>query len=196
MIKNIDACRVIEQNRGDAVVVTTMGAGNPRFGWPTVTHNEALDVPILGAMGKASSVALGLALAQPRRKVIVLDGDGSLVMNLGTLATISDKAPPNLYHFVFENGCYAVTGGQPVPGEGKLSFKDMALSAGYAAAYDFDDLEELASNVGLILEEKGPVLVNLRVEPEVENTPVQFRQRPRRNTRGAFQEAARTLKGE
>ena len=79
MIKNLDACRVIEENRGDAIVVTTMGAGNPRFGWPVVSHNEELDIPVGGAMGKASSFALGLALAKPERKVIILDGDGSLV---------------------------------------------------------------------------------------------------------------------
>ena len=83
MIDNLEACRVIEQNRNNAIVVTTMGAGNPRFGWPVVSQDEALDVPVGGAMGKASSFALGLALAQPDRNVLILDGDGSLVMNLG-----------------------------------------------------------------------------------------------------------------
>lgn len=193
MIKNIDACRVIEENRGDALVVTTMGSGNPRFGWPTVTHNEGLDVPVGGAMGKASSFALGLALSQPDRKVIILDGDGSLVMNLGTFTTISDKAPPNLYHFVFENGVYAVTGGQPIPGEGKLSFKDMALGAGYAGAYDFDNLEDLVSSLGSIFREKGPVLVNLRIMPEIENIPMHLRERAHRTTKVASQEMRRIL---
>jgi phosphonopyruvate decarboxylase len=193
MIKNLDACRVIEENRGDAVVVTTMGAGNPRFGWPVVSHNEELDIPVGGAMGKASSFALGLALAKPERKVIILDGDGSLVMNLGTLTTISERSPSNLYHFVFENGCYAVTGGQPIPGEGKLSFKDMASGAGYAAAYDFDDLEDLASNVGRIFNEKGPILVNLKITPEIENIPIHLRERPTRNTRSAVQEVRKAL---
>ena len=196
MIKNVDACRVIEQHRGDAMVVSTMGAGNPRFGWPTVTHDETLDIPIGGAMGKASSFALGLALAQPGKRCIVLDGDGSLVMNLGALTTISERAPSNLYHFVFENGCYAVTGGQPIPGEGKLNFKDMALGAGYSGAYDFDDLEELATNVGRIFQEKGPILINLRITPEIENIPIHLRERPQRNTKVAIQEAVQALSGE
>ena len=196
MIKNVDACRAIEQHRGDAMVVSTMGAGNPRFGWPTVTHDETLDIPIGGAMGKASSFALGLALAQPGKRCIVLDGDGSLVMNLGALTTISERAPSNLYHFVFENGCYAVTGGQPIPGEGKLNFKDMALGAGYSGAYDFDDLEELATNVGRILQEKGPILINLRITPEIENIPIHLRERPQRNTKVAIQEAVQALRGE
>ncbi len=193
MIKNVEACRVIEKHRGDAFVIPTMGAGNPRFGWPTVTHNESLDIPIGGAMGKASSFALGLALAQPQKKILILDGDGSLVMNLGTLATIAEKAPPNFYHFVFGNGCYAVTGGQPIPAEGKLNFKEMALSAGYASAYEFDNLEDFASNIGQVLQKKAPVMVNLHIQPEIENIPVQFRERPRRSTGVALQEVRKLL---
>ena len=193
MIDNLDACRVIEENRNDALVVTTMGAGNPRFGWPVVSQNESFDIPVGGAMGKASSFALGLALAQPGRSVIILDGDGSLVMNLGTLTTISEKAPSNLYHFVFENGCYAVTGGQPIPAEGKVNFKEMADSAGYAAAYEFDNLEDLTSGVGQILEQTGPVLINLKIVPQIENTPINLRQRPTRNTHMAVQEVRKAL---
>ena len=193
MIDNLDACRAIQENRKDALVVTTMGAGNPRFGWPVVSQNENLDIPVGGAMGKASSFALGLALAQPGRSVIILDGDGSLVMNLGTLTTISEKAPSNLYHFVFENGCYAVTGGQPIPAEGKLNFKEMADGAGYAATYEFDNLEDLTSRVGQILEQKGPVLINLKIVPQIENTPINLRQRPTRNTHVAVQEVRKAL---
>ena len=193
MITNQDAVRVLEQHRGDAAVITTMNAGNSRFGWPQVTHNEELDFPLAGAMGKASSLGLGLALARPDRKIMILDGDGSLLMNLGTLVTISNKAPENLYHFVFENGVYAVTGGQPVPGSGVISFQDMARDAGYAAAYEFDDTEDLATNVGRILQEKGPILVCLKVTPEIENTPVQFRERPRRNVQAAIRELPAAL---
>ena len=193
MIDNLEACRVIEQNRNDAIVVTTMGAGNPRFGWPIVSKNEAMDVPVGGAMGKASSFALGLALAQPDRSVLILDGDGSLVMNLGTLTTISERAPSNLYHFVFDNGCYAVTGGQPIPADGKVSFKEMASGAGYAAAYEFDNLEDLDSGVGDILQMQGPILVNLKITPEIENTPIGQRPRPKRNTYDAVQELWQAL---
>ena len=195
MITNVDAVRIIDQHRGDAVIITTMGAGNQGFGLPTVTHREELDLPVAGAMGKASSVGLGLALAVPDRKVLVLDGDGSLVMNLGTLTTISNMAPENLYHFVFENGVYAVTGGQPIPGEGKLSFRGMAKEAGYASAHEFDDTEELATNIDSVLKEKGPVLVCLRTVPEIENTPVQFREKTRRGTPKAIEEVSTALGG-
>lgn len=193
MIKNVDAVKILDEHRGDAVVVTTMNAGNIRFGLPSVTQHEELDLPMSGCMGKASSFGLGLALARPERKVMVLDGDGSLLMNLGTLVTISNKAPENLYHFVFENGVYAVTGGQPIPAEGKLSFQGMAKEAGYAAAYEFDDTEELATNIDSVLQEKGPVLVCLKIVPEIENTPVQFRQRSRRNMQMAIEDLARVF---
>jgi phosphonopyruvate decarboxylase len=191
MIKNIDAVRILDEHRGDSLIITTMNAGNMRFGLPSVTQHEEMDFPMGGCMGKASSLGLGLALARPERKVMVLDGDGSLLMNLGTLVTISNKAPENLYHFVFENGVYAVTGGQPIPGEGKASFQGMAREAGYAAAYEFDDTEDLATNIDDILQQKGPVLVCLKVVPEIENTPVQFRQRPGRNTTVAIAELSK-----
>ena len=186
MIKNVDAVRILDEHRGDALVVTTMGAGNARFGLPSVTQHEELNLPLTGCMGKASSIGLGLALARPERKVLVLDGDGSLLMNLGTLVTISGKAPENLYHFVFENGVYAVTGGQPIPGEGRPSFQGMAREAGYAAAHEFDDTEELATSIEGILRQKGPVLISLKIVPEIENTSIQFRPRPSRNMQAAI----------
>ncbi len=194
MIKNLDAVRAIEKHRGEAVVVSTMVAGRMNVGWPAVSRREELDFPLGGAMGKASSLALGLALAHPEKKVFILDGDGSLLMNLGTLTTISEQAPENLYHFVFENGVYAVTGGQPIPGEGKLSFQGLAQSAGYAASYDFDNLEELATSLPGIMRQKGPILVNLRIEPEIENTPIQLRERSRRTMVHAIQDLKRVLK--
>ena len=192
-IKNLDAVRIIEEHRGEALIVTTMNSGNPQYGMPRVSRREEIDIPLVGAMGKASSLALGLALARPERKIMVLDGDGSLLMNLGTLATISEKAPDNLYHFVFENGVYAVTGGQPIPGENKLSFQGMAKQAGYAATYEFDNSEDLETNIDSVLAQGGPVFVCLKIVPEIDNTPVQFREKPRRNIRNAKEDLGRVF---
>ena len=188
MIKNIDAARIIDEHRQDGIIVATMNAGNINFGLAAVSQNQELDLPLSGCMGKASSMGLGMALAQPDRKVLVLDGDGSLLMNLGTLVTIGNKAPENLYHFVFDNGVYAVTGGQPTPLEGSGNYVEMATGAGYAAVYDFEDTEDLATGIDQALNEKGPVFIRLRIEPEIENTPVQFRTRPTRNTTSAARE--------
>jgi phosphonopyruvate decarboxylase len=116
-------------------------------------------------MGKASSLGLGLALGRPDRKVWVLDGDGSLLMNLGTLVTIAQEAPPNLVHFVLENGVYEVTGGQPVPGAGQTDLAAMARAAGYPAAARFDTLAALEAGVDAVLAGPGPALVSLVVAP-------------------------------
>ena len=128
MISSNDATKAINDVRGDAVVVGTM---TPNRYWEAVTEKPDLDLPIFGAMGKASSVALGIALAQPDKKVLCLDGDGGLLMNLGTLVTIAETAPDNLVHFVFEDGMYFTTGGQPIPGSEKFDLAAMASDAGF-----------------------------------------------------------------
>ena len=112
MISAIEAVKAINDVRHGQVVVATMTAN--RY-WETVSDNKDLDLPIFGAMGKASSVALGLALSQPQKQIIVLDGDGSLLMNLGSLVTIAGMEPANFVHFVFEDGAYWTTGGLPFP---------------------------------------------------------------------------------
>ena len=123
MINNTEAVKLLNSKRDDSVIVATMNAGNARFGLPTVSSNDSLDVPLSGAMGKAGNFALGVALANPDRKVMCLDGDGSLLMNLGTMVTVANKSVKNMYHFVFDNGAYCVTGGQPVPGAGIFTLK-------------------------------------------------------------------------
>jgi phosphonopyruvate decarboxylase len=128
----------------------------------------------MGAMGKTSSVGLGLALAQPAKKVIVMDGDGSLLMNLGSLVTIANMEPPNLVHFVFENSVYRTTGGQLIPNAGKFSFMGLAKAAGYTNGYEFDELEIFKNNIGTILNQAGPTFVSLKVPPNTERPPFPF----------------------
>ena len=96
-------------------------------------------------------------------KVLVLDGDGGLLMNLGSLVTIAGQQPRNLVHFVFEDGVYNTTGGQPVPGAGTFDLAEMARSAGFAESYQFDNLEDLVSELPGIIEQSGPVFVSLKV---------------------------------
>ena len=168
MINNAEAVKVIDSKREDAVLVATMNANNVSFGLPNVTSNEKLDFPLSGSMGKASSLGLGLALAQPQRKVMVLDGDGSLEMNLGSLVTVANKGPKNLYHFVMDNGVYATTGGQDTPGANPASYTDLARAAGYAACYEFDELEDFASQAAEVMGQEGPVLICVKTVPNVQ----------------------------
>ena len=193
MLKNQDAVKVIDSKRNGAIIVPTMNANNVHFGLPTVTTDQKMDLPISGAMGKASSIGLGVALAQPDKKVLILDGDGSLLMNLGSLVTLSNKSPKNLYHFLFNNNVYAVTGGQPIPGAEVSDWEGMAKAAGYAKVFSFDNLEDLTTGLDEVFESEGPVFVHLRVEPEIENTPVQYRTRPSRTVQMAIKELPETL---
>ncbi|MBI4338011.1 MAG: thiamine pyrophosphate-binding protein [Chloroflexi bacterium] len=175
MMKMRDAMRVVDQYRGGAFVIAAHAA---RGGWADVSHNKELDLSMAGAMGKSSSLALGVALAKPGRKVILFNGDGALLMNLGTLVTEAQQAPPNLCHIVLENGLYATTGGQPIPGKDRVDFAGMARSAGYRRVFRFDDLEEFASKASEIFTQPGLTFLCLRVEPEIETRPIN--QRPNR----------------
>jgi len=130
-----------------------------------------------GAMGQTSAAALGVALGLPNEQVVVFDAEGFLLMNLGILATIAGKQPGNFYHFLLDNECYATTGGQPVPNAKNIDYAGMAKAAGYAAAYNIDDLETFDARVGDILSETGPVFVAIKVIPEIENEPIGLRQR-------------------
>ena len=194
MIDQMDMMAVVQNYRGNAVVVPVERAN---VAWPQISTYPQRDFGP-SAMGKASSFALGVSLAQPNTKVIVFDGDGSLEMNLGTLVTIGNKQPRNLYHFVLGNGMYATTGGQPIPGKDIISFSGMAKEAGYAAAYDFDNLEDFATQVEKILNEPGPVLVYVKTTPNPrlggqrarEMTPTR-----RRNPPEAVREVSKSLSG-
>jgi thiamine pyrophosphate-dependent acetolactate synthase large subunit-like protein len=104
-------------------------------------------------------------------------------MNLGSLATIAGVKPKNLVHFVMHNGMYSVTGGQPIPAKEVISFTSMAEGAGYAATYEFDDLEDFTVQLDEIMKLQGPVFVTIKAVPEVQNEPIAQRVRsPRART--------------
>jgi sulfopyruvate decarboxylase subunit beta len=168
MMNCFEAQKVISKYRGDSIVVP---AETCRREWPHISSNPDLDVPARGVMGKASDFALGLALGVPDRKLIVLDADGSLLMNLGALVTIANMAPPNFVHFVFENGVYRTVGGEPIPNAGKFSFSQMANGAGYAHTYELAALPDLESSMPVIMEQAGPTFVCLKVEARSERPP-------------------------
>ena len=176
MIVSFEDLKVISGLRGDGVVIATMTAN---FEWPQLSTNPGLDLMFSGAMGKASSMGLGLALARPDKKIIVLDGDGSLLMNLGSLVTIANMAPPNLVHFVFENEIYRTSGSQPIPGVGKISFPGFAKAAGYADVHHFEDVDSLESNLESVMNEVGPVFVCLKIVPAKKRPPFPFTQTSR-----------------
>lgn len=190
MIKAADVFRVFQTHRGNAIVIPTGTSGRQ---WRDFSTNEKRDLTLGGAMGQTTSAALGLALGLPSEKVVLFDSEGALLMNLGVIATIAGKKPKNFVHFLMDNGCYATTGGQPVPNAEHINYAGMAREAGYAATYQFDDLETFGAQVGDILNEEGPVFVAIKIVPEVENEPIGRRQRRPMRTRA---ESIKTLQEE
>lgn len=180
MLYAADVFKVFQQHRGDAIVIPTGTSGRQ---WGDFTTNEKRDLTLGGAMGQTTAAALGVALSLPNEKVVLFDAEGALLMNLGILATIAGMQPSNFYHFLLDNECYATTGGQPVPNAKQINYAGMAKEAGYAAAYRFDDLDDLERNMEKILNEKGPVFVAIKVVPAIENEPIGRRQRRPMRTR-------------
>ncbi|HEY5062747.1 MAG TPA: thiamine pyrophosphate-dependent enzyme, partial [Gemmatimonadaceae bacterium] len=115
------------------------------------------------AMGHAMSLGLGLALAQPSRRVIVCNGDGSMLMNLGSLVSITGSDAHNLVVIVFDNGVYEVTGSQPTPASKDVDFAVMARGAGFSSVYEFSDLASWQTDIDRLLVRPGPTFVWLRV---------------------------------
>lgn len=128
---------------------------------------EIADRPLnyysFGAMGLASSHGLGLALARPERRTVVLDGDGSCLMNLGTLVTCAAVAPKNFTHMVWNNGSYEANGGHPLPRQ-DVDFAAMARAAGIGNACRIDDIGEFERELPRLLSDEGPVFAELIVE--------------------------------
>ncbi len=134
------------------------------FDWLALNPRD-LNYVSVGAMGQASSHALGLALANPHRRVFILDGDGSLLMNLGSLVTIAGARPANLFHFVLVNRMYEVNGAQPLPGTDDLDFAGLARSAGYQTATTCDDLAGFELGLPGFLSASGPQFAALEIVP-------------------------------
>jgi sulfopyruvate decarboxylase subunit beta len=158
------AIEALARRREEQVVVSTMTVMRP---WRERAGSDR-DLICVGFMGGASTFGLGVQLARPDVPVWVLDGDGSLAMQLGSLLTISQAAPRRFLHVVFHNGVYDTSGSQPLPGEGRVSFADLARSAGYAEAVRFEDIESFELALDELLEVDGPVLVELLSEPTAE----------------------------
>ena len=160
MMKRDECFRVLARHIKDEAVVATYSSA---VDWVEVAPRP-LNYLSIGAMGLDSSHGLGLALGRPDKRVIVLQGDGSLLMNLGSLVTIGAVAPKNLVHLVAQNDTYEANGSQPIPNP-KVDFAAIARGAGYAAVYDFSDLKNFEQQIGHVLEQQGPVFATLRVEP-------------------------------
>src|ERR1700721_3094259 len=184
MMHMADVVRAIAEQRGDAIVIP----GRSGRYWAPIS-DTAFDLPLGDpAMGGHAGFGLGVALAQPDRRVMLLDSEGDILMSLGMLATIAEQAPANFYHFLLDNEVYATTGGQPVPNAKNAKYDRRGLAAGYPRAQAFDKLDDFDRAPPQIMDKPGPVFVALKVYPEIENAPIGSRRRW--NTRSRTQVVA------
>src|SRR5438105_303520 len=154
------ALEPIARHRGPRIVVPTMASIGV---WPEIS-DEPLDFAYIpSAMGQGPGLGLGLALARPDRGVIVLNGDGSMLMNLGSLVTLANHPAP-LYLVIIDNGIYEVTGGQATAGAGHTDFAGIARAAGLGRVYGFDRAENWEQGAEESLAGPGPVVICLKVE--------------------------------
>lgn len=178
MMYTADLLGAFASHRDNAIVISGRGGRH----WIGLS-DTVMDIPLGDpAMGGHAGFGLGLALAQPDRKVVLFDSEGDLLMSLGQLPTIAEQAPANFYHFVLDNEVYATTGGQPVPNARRVDYAAMARAAGYPTAVGFTELEEAAAALPGLLRTPGPVFAAFKVWPEVENTPIGQRVRWRKRS--------------
>jgi phosphonopyruvate decarboxylase len=173
VIPSLEAAKAIDFHRQDALVVATSAALRD---WNQVSRRRDLDVDLSDCMDRAPAVGLGLSLAQPQRKVLVLDCDATLRTDLAGLATIGESHPENFVHFVFEDAAFSSTDGVPIRGLDNLDFISIAQGSGYARTYQFDNLEELLIGLEEVMVETGPTFVLVKVVREADPPP--FPQRP------------------
>jgi sulfopyruvate decarboxylase subunit beta len=186
-MKRDDGFRVLARHLSDEIVVATYTSA---FDWLAIRPHP-LNYFAVGVMGLASSHGLGLALGRPDRRILVLDGDGSLLMNLGTLATVAAVAPRNFIHCVCENGTYEANGGHPIPARSTVDFAGLAAAAGYRSCHRISELSDLDAKLPAILKEEGPVFVDLKVEPGA-SSPKNYPYLHSAETRATFKAALRS----
>ena len=160
-MKTLDACKLLDTHRGDAIVVCTMGAMNALDKLPV----NPLAMACVPLMGGAASIGLGLALARPERKVFVFDGDASLLMELGGLVSIAHAKPKNFFHFVFNNSIqFAGLGNLDTPGARRADMVAMASACGFDSSQRIPNLEDLEARLPSVLNGPAPSFVELVVE--------------------------------
>ena len=168
----VDALDVIHRERRDAVVITTMGAARE---WQQFELHPKDFVYMPSSMGQGPPLGLGIAIAKPKQRVIVVNGDGCLLMNLGCLVTITAQTPKNFTLIIIDNGAYEVTGGQATIANASrradgqsIDFHAMARASGFEHVYEFDEIESWRYEHE-VMHDKGPICIILKTTVKAED---------------------------
>jgi thiamine pyrophosphate-dependent acetolactate synthase large subunit-like protein len=181
----------LAKSRTNEIVITSMGLVRP---WAEYSDHVLDFAAADSAMGHSADFALGIALAQPRHIVICLNGDGSMLMNLGTLVTIAQSGARNLVLFIIQNECYEITGHQAVPGANQIDYLLLARGSGIKRTYFFDDVEEYSKTLPELLDGDGPLLVAVRIQAGSEKPLHRSQSESARYLRPSLAESAHALR--
>lgn len=155
---------VVDSIPSDSIIVSTTGKLSRElyeYRDEKKTSHES-DFLTVGSMGHSSSIALGIALAKPNRKVFCFDGDGAFIMHMGAISNIGNLAPKNYIHVLFNNGAHESVGGQPTLGF-NIDVPAIALACGYKKAVSVSSIEEIRSELYEIARTEGPTLLEIKV---------------------------------
>lgn len=169
-LDRIDAVPKIIGKPGDVLFVAGLAGTSKDLA--NITNDGSNFYGMAGAMGAAVSMALGLALARPDKKVVVATGDGELLMNIGALATVSIMNPPNLSILCVDNGHYGETGYQLSHTSLGVDLEQMAIGAGIKSTMTVESEDQIASGARMLRESNGTCFVLLRVKP---TDPLKFK---------------------
>jgi thiamine pyrophosphate-dependent acetolactate synthase large subunit-like protein len=162
-LRRREVVKALLERRGALLVVAGLGSS----AWDcTAAGDHPLTFPLWGAMGSACMIGLGLALAQPSRRVLVITGDGEMLMGLGSLATIGAKRPPNLAVVVLDNERYGETGMQKTHTAHGVDLAAVAAACGFAGARVVRRGPEIEAMRSGVHRRKGPLLYQVKVRPE------------------------------
>jgi thiamine pyrophosphate-dependent acetolactate synthase large subunit-like protein len=160
-MQRLDATRVVVELAGDAPIIGSVG--NSTF--DLVPCDRPQNFYMWNSMGQASSVGLGLALARPDLRVIVLDGDGSILLNLGSLATEVSSGVTNLVHVIWENGGWEITGGQPAGSPFGVDLEVVARGCGFRKTATVEDLAAFRDALAEAMADQHAWVIVGKVEP-------------------------------
>ncbi|MGE3536771.1 MAG: thiamine pyrophosphate-dependent enzyme [Candidatus Tectimicrobiota bacterium] len=163
MLNRLQATRYIVQQVRDEPIIASLG--NPKFDLFTA-QDRPQNFYMWNSMGMASSMGLGLAMARPQQKVIVLDGDGALLMNLNSLTTAAARSPENLIHVVWDNQQFELTGGQPTHTALHADLARIAQGAGFEAVVTVETQAAFEQAFSRALREPGPWVIVALVDAE------------------------------
>jgi thiamine pyrophosphate-dependent acetolactate synthase large subunit-like protein len=159
-LKRIDAARIALKHAGDDALVVVCNGMIGREVW--TIGDRPTHFYMIGSMGLAASIALGLALAQPNKRVVCLDGDGNVLMGMGVLASVAVAAPKNFFHVVLDNEAHGSTGDQRTITE-KIQLEEIARASGYRWARRADDEATLDAMSTELFAQSGPVMLLAKV---------------------------------